>query len=209
MKLTKCWIIVMIILAVTGCGKKTLKHDVLPHDATVLAFGDSVTYGYGASKGADYPTQLAALTGWKVINAGVSGERANQAKQRIADTLQTYQPKLVIVEIGGNDFLQRRSEKEIKEDIRSIIETIKEQNIPVVLVGVPNLSLMAVIANRPSDATLYEELAEEENITLIPDVFSNVLRDASLKSDQIHPNAKGYKQLAEGIAERLKEVGLR
>lgn len=208
MRITNFWVVLFLIMALTGCGKKPIKHELLPHNATVLAFGDSVTFGYGAGKAKSYPMRLATMTGWKVINAGISGERADQAKLRIADTLREFQPKLVIVEIGGNDFLQRRSEKEIKEDIRSIIETIKGQNIPVVLVGVPNLSLMAVIANRPSDASLYEELAEEENITLIPNVFSNVLRDESLKSDQIHPNAKGYKQLAEGIAERLKEVGL-
>ena len=77
----------------------------------------------------------------------------------MAETLQKNKPQLVIVEIGGNDFLQRRSASDIKQDIKSIIKTIKEQHIPIVLVAVPDLSLMAIMANRPRDATLYKEIA--------------------------------------------------
>ncbi len=68
---------------------------------------------------------------------------------------------------------------------------------------------MAIMANRPRDATLYKEIAEEEKIIFIPNVISNILRKNTLKSDQIHPNAKGYKQMAENIAKHSKGVGLR
>lgn len=208
MKKIDKWLIIFVMLTLLSCSKENINAQLLPYNAIILAFGDSITYGYGANKGEDYPALLATIIGRKVINAGISGERADQAKSRIAETLQKNKPQLVIVEIGGNDFLQRRSASDIKKDIKSIIKTIKEQHIPIVLVAVPDLSLMAIMANRPRDATLYKEIAEEEKIIFIPNVISNILRKNTLKSDQIHPNAKGYKQMAENIAKHLKDVGL-
>lgn len=202
------WLIIFFVLTLMSCSKENKVYPMLPDPITVLSFGDSITYGYGANKGQDYPSRLAAITGWKVINAGVCGERSDQAKFRIAQVLQETQPQLVIIEIGGNDFLQLRSEKDIKQDIKSIIQTVKKENIPMALVAVPNLSWMEFITNKPTDATLYKSIAEEEKIILIPYLLSNILEKKELKFDQIHPNARGYKLMAEGIAERFKTIGL-
>lgn len=181
---------------------------MIPRGSPVLALGDSVTYGTGAGAGEDWPTLLAASTGWRVENAGVPGDTAAAARERIGPLLEQWRPALVIVELGGNDFLRRRSAGDVKADLRQILRDIKARGALPVLVAVPELSLLAVVAGRPRDAALYRELAEEEKVPLIGDVFSAVLADPALRADQIHPNAQGYRKLADGLLAQLRRLGL-
>lgn len=206
-KLDNGFIALLACVALVACHKAP-KFSPLPSGTTVLAFGDSVTFGVGAVSGEDYPSQLASISAWEVVNRGVSGDTSEGAKARIAEALADTQPKLVIVEIGGNDFLKRLPESQSKENIRSILQIIKQAGVPVVLVATPRFSLAGAMFGSLPDATLYAELAKEENVPLVPDVFASVLDDPQLKSDQIHPNAAGYRKLAEGIAGGLVKAGL-
>jgi acyl-CoA hydrolase len=190
-----------------GCGKSA-KFVAIPAGATVLAFGDSVTFGVGAAKGEDWPSLLASRTGWNVVNAGISGDTAENGKTRIQALLTEHRPALVIIEIGGNDFLRRKAPMRVKEDVREIIKAIRVSGAQVALVSVPELSLLGVLANRPSDSPIFEELAKEEGVTLVPDVFSETLARPELCADKIHPNALGYQFMASGIHARLQKVGL-
>jgi acyl-CoA thioesterase-1 len=194
-------------LAVAGCGKAA-KLPPVPAGRTVLAFGDSVTYGTGASPGEDWPSLLAASTGWRVVNGGIPGDTAENGRSRIGSLLEEHRPALVIVEIGGNDFLRRRSQKSVKEDIRQILGSVRNSGAAAVLVAVPELSLLAAVSRRPSDAALYAELGKEEKVPVIADVFSDILGQPELCADQIHPNARGYRQMAAGIRAALKQSGL-
>ena len=190
-----------------ACGKKS-RLAALPAGTTVLAFGDSVTYGTGAGPGEDWPTLLAAATGWRVVNAGVPGDTADAGKARIRELLAAHKPALVIVEIGGNDFLRRRPAAVVKEDVRSIVRQSKVAGVQVVLVAVPELSLLGALTRRPDDAALYAEIGRDEQVPVIADVFSEILGKPELCADQIHPNAAGYRKMAEGIAAALRRFGL-
>ena len=174
----------------------------------MLAFGDSVTHGTGAGPGDSYPTRLAQLSGWNIVNAGIPGDTAGTAKSRIDALLQETSPRLVIVEMGGNDFLRRRPQAEVKEDLRAILQSIKRQGAVPVLVAVPGLSVFGASMDSLSDADIYAELASEEKVLLVADVFAEVLSDPSLRADRIHPNAEGYRAMAAGIAEVLTDAGL-
>ena len=151
---------------------------------------------------------LAALSGWDIRNHGVPGDTAGNARNRIAQALEETNPALVIIELGGNDFLRRRPEAVVKEDLRAIITAAKKTGRPVVLVGVPRLALLAAAVGALSDSPIYAELAGEENVVLIEEVFSEILSTPALKADQIHPNREGYIKLAEGIATTLRSSGL-
>ena len=194
-------------MALAACGKRQ-KFSALPAGSRVLAFGDSVTYGTGASPGEDWPTLLGELTGWQIINAGVPGDTAEAGKSRIGPLLDEYKPALVIIEIGGNDFLRRRQESAVKQDLKTLINAARKAGAQVVLIGVPTLSVMAVVAGKAADASLYEELGKEEKIPVISDVFSDVLSRPELCSDKIHPNAAGYQRMAAGIHSALKKLEL-
>ncbi|RJX32101.1 MAG: arylesterase [Oxalobacter sp.] len=203
-----CFIATIIMLfCLVSCGRQP-KMASVPPGSVVLAFGDSVTYGTGAQSGEDWPTLLAQKTRWQIVNAGIPGDTALNGKDRIAALLEQHRPVLVIIEIGGNDFLRRRSHAAVKEDIRQIITTSRSSGAEIVLVAVPEFSMFAVVAEKPSDAPLYAELGKEEKIPVIAGVFSGVLSQMALRADTIHPNAKGYRVMADGLFAELKKIGL-
>ena len=194
-------------LMLTACGKRQ-KFSALSSGSRVLAFGDSVTYGTGANPGEDWPTLLGDLTGWEIINAGVPGDTAEAGKSRIGPLLDEHRPALVVIEIGGNDFLRRRPESAVKQDLKALIDAARSSGAQVVLIGVPNLSFLAVVAGKANDSSIYEELGKEGGVPVISDVFSDVLSQPELRADQIHPNADGYRKMAAGIHSALKQLGL-
>ena len=191
----------------SACGKSPRLPGIRPGE-TVLAFGDSVTFGTGASAGEDWPTLLAKRTGWHIVNAGIPGDTAEAGKARIQGLLDEHRPALVIIEIGGNDFIRRRPAQRVKEDLRHLIQAVRQTGAHIVLVAVPEPSLLGVISRKPSDASIYRELGEEEKIPVVSDVFAEVLGNPDLRADPIHPNAKGYQQMASGIHAYLQKLGL-
>lgn len=200
-------LVAFLLLLLPACADRH-QYAPLPADTPVLAFGDSVTAGVGAAAGMDYPVTLAAATGWEVINAGVSGDTARQARKRLAALLSAHQPALVIVELGGNDFLRQTPAAKVREYLREIIREARKSGAIVALVAVPRLSLLRASVGALSDSPIYAELAAEEDVLLIPAVFSDVLSDEALRADEIHPNARGYQQFALGIHAALMEAGL-
>jgi len=180
----------------------------LPAGTTVLAFGDSVTHGTGAQPGEDYPSLLAMQTGWQVINAGIPGDTARQAQHRLAALLREHQPALVIVELGGNDFLRKRSSARVKQDLQTIINESMESGAITVLVAVPQLSILRAGVGALKDADIYAQLAQDTGALLVEDSFSDVLSDEALRSDPIHPNALGYQQFTRDLIVQLRSAGL-
>jgi len=198
------YIIVAVFVALillTLPNKSTKMHTPLPHD-TILAFGDSLTYGHGASHDESYPALLSSLSGHKVINAGINGETSYDGLQRLPELLEDKSIKLMILCFGGNDILRRQSMDALKNNLKTMIEMAKTKEIDVLLIAVPNINLFGL-----SPLELYEEVAEEEDVPLLSGVLADILGNPALKSDQIHPNALGYKQMADKIYESLVENG--
>ena len=171
--------------------------------ATVVALGDSLTEGFGANTA--YPTVLQEITGWNVVNHGVSGNTSADILNRLPETL-SLNPKLVLFGIGGNDFLRKVDENETKNNIIKAIQQMKKNHIPIVLIAEPHFTVSALFGSF-KDHPMYEEIAKQENIALASDLWSNILSDKSLKSDQIHANDAGYRQFAEKLAQFLKQQG--
>ena len=194
------------ILALAACGKRRNRSQALPKGSAVLALGDSLTYGYGAAPTAAYPVQLAGLTGWKVINGGVSGDTTADALARLPELMGQH-PKLVIISIGGNDFLRKLPESTTRANIGKIIQTVQAANILAVLVAIPHFTVGALFG-KLSDHPLYHEIAEQYRIPLLSGAWSEILGDKDLKSDQIHANAEGYRKFAELLKAFLEEQGL-
>ncbi|MDH4059479.1 MAG: GDSL-type esterase/lipase family protein [Aquincola sp.] len=199
----------MAAATAAACGRsKPATAVAIAAGATVLALGDSITAGVGADPGAAYPAQLAALTGWRVVNAGVSGDTSAQAAERLPALLAEHRPALVVVSIGGNDFLRRVPAGETEANLRRIIAVVREAQAQVLLVAVPQPSLSAAAGLGLSDHPLYAHLADELKLPLHADGWSRVLGDAALKSDQIHANAAGYRTFAEGLVGTLRAAKL-
>jgi acyl-CoA thioesterase-1 len=170
------------------------------HGANVIAFGDSLTAGYGANPGEDYPSDLARLIGRDVINAGVSGDTTDTALERIdADVLQR-DPRIVIVGLGGNDFLRGSTPESAEGNLRSIVRKVQASGAMVVVLGFNFPSLTA------NWGRMYKRVASDEGCLLIPDLLDGIIGNPSLKSDEIHPNAKGYGIMAERVAKPVRKL---
>src|SRR5690606_31764910 len=134
-------LLIGLIVLLAGCGE-SLSLDPLPPGSTVLAFGDSVTHGTGAGRGEDYPSLLAQRSGWQVVNAAVPGITRHAAPARIEAFLRQHSPALVVVDLGGHDFLGRRAAADVKEDLRSSLRAVKQANAVPVLLAVPEFSVL-------------------------------------------------------------------
>jgi acyl-CoA thioesterase I len=193
--------------AVAACGRKS-KMAPVPAGASVLALGDSITWGTGATTDTSYPATLATLTGWRVVNAGVPGDTSAGALARLPTLLRQHSPRLVLVSIGGNDFLRRVPTAETHANVRSICQLATAAGAQVLLVSVPQASVMAALGLSLSDHPMYEEVSTELNLPLHASGWAQVLGDSALRSDPIHANARGYAEFARGLAQTARDVGL-
>lgn len=162
--------------------------------SAVIAFGDSLTAGYGAGAREDYPSVLATQLGTEVVNAGKSGDTTQSALERLEADVLARDPRMVIVGLGGNDFLGGVPIGATEANLRAAIRKIQGAGAMVVLLGFRFPTLGG------SYESMYERVAEEEGCLLVPDVLDGILRDRTLMSDAIHPNGRGYRVMADRIA---------
>ncbi len=187
-----------LVLA-ASCGN-TPTLPALGTSDVVLAFGDSLTQGTGASPEQAYPAQLAALIHRSVVNAGVAGELSADGLKRLPEALEEHQPKLLILCHGGNDFLRKLGDDAAAGNIRAMIRLAQSKGIGVVLVATPKPGLSV------SPPKFYAEIAKEFSIPIEREVLSEVLSNNGLKSDLVHPNAQGYARMAGALADLLRKA---
>ncbi|MDD5461999.1 MAG: GDSL-type esterase/lipase family protein [Methylococcales bacterium] len=193
-------IAIFVLLASCSGPSKTLTK--LPSDAVILAFGDSLTYGTGASAGHDYPHILAGLTARKVINEGVPGEISSAGLKRLPALLDEYQPDLLILIHGGNDMLRHIPNEHTADNLGKMIAEASDRHIQVVMLGVPKFNLLSL-----SSADFYQALAESRHVIVDLNTLPDILSDNRLKADIIHPNDAGYELMANNIFNLLKRAG--
>lgn len=193
--------LLLVILCVLCACSDGIRIEPLPRDAVVLAFGDSLTAGVGATNGNSFPQVLARLSGLDVVNAGVSGETTDRGRARLPGALDQHAPQLLILLEGGNDILRNRNPTDVRANLEAMIRESQSRSIPVVFIGVPAKSLFS------NAAPFYDELAEQYGLAYDGRILGKLLRDASMKSDQIHFNDEGYRELAEAIHRLLEDVG--
>jgi len=167
---------------------------------TIVAFGDSLTSGYGAARGEDYPSKLAIGMGIEVINAGVNGDTTESAIARIDADVLSKKPRIVIVGLGGNDVLGGVPIETTEANLRTIVKRIQGGGSIVMLLGFDFPSVKA------SYGKMYERVARTEGCLLVPDMLDGILSNPSLKSDEIHPNVSGYELMAARVANPLRKL---
>lgn len=188
----------VLLAFLVGCEGEAPIEPLQPGE-TILAFGDSLTFGKGVSLDKSYPAVLQALSSHTVINAGISGETTGEGLQRLASELDTHNPALVILFEGGNDVLRNLPTANTKANLDQMINQIKDFGAEVALVAVPERSLFS------SSAPWYPELAEAHGVPLQDNIVARLIKQPSMKSDTVHFNESGYRALAEAIHEMLQE----
>ncbi|HKI59890.1 MAG TPA: GDSL-type esterase/lipase family protein [Mariprofundaceae bacterium] len=193
--------IISVLALLAGCSSQPELPRLSP-DATILAFGDSLTYGSGVKRDESYPAVLARLTGLEVINAGVPGEVMRAGLARLPEVLGEVQPQLLILCHGGNDMLRKQGMDTMRNNLKAMIRLAQQQRISVLLLAVPKPGVFL------SPPELYEQVAEEMNLPIEREVLADILGDRSLKSDTIHPNSRGYAVMARSIFQLMKDAKL-
>lgn len=171
------------------------------HQQVVVCFGDSLTAGYGSQPGATYPDFLRAdlaRDGYPVtvINRGVSGETTKDGLARVDSVLSTH-PDIVILELGANDGLRGQPTSGILRNLSTIIAALQAHHIQILLAGIqmpPNFGQDYL----QQFNGIYPALAHRYHLRLIPFLLAGVYDDDDLMSeDNVHPNADGYRVIAQ------------
>ena len=168
-----------------------------PTGETIICFGDSLTYGTGAAKGMDYPSQLSRMIGVEIINAGVPGDTTATALNRI-DELIEMNPRIVLITLGGNDLKNRVKKEMVFKNFEKIINIIQDNGALVILGGI-DVPFWGRGFNK-----VYVELSEKTGYVLIQNIFKDILGEPGLMSDKIHPNSQGYTIMANHFYKALQ-----
>jgi lysophospholipase L1-like esterase len=186
-----------LLLLLAGCGAPDIPN-LDSSGTTIVCLGDSITSGVGASPGPAYPELLTARLGAEVINQGVPGDTAEGGLARVDEALAA-DPWLVIVELGGNDILRRIPPEQTEAALRQILERLLAARVAVLLV-----ELDVPFAGRYAE--IYERLGDDYDVPVLDDTLGDILTDAALKADPIHPNARGHEVLAADLAEEIEPL---
>ncbi|MBV9463004.1 MAG: arylesterase [Verrucomicrobiae bacterium] len=182
-------------LALVACGRG----EHATGNGPIVAFGDSLTAGYGADQGESYPEVMSKILGEPVINRGVSGNTTADGLQRLDSDVLASNPRLVVVWLGANDELQQLPVADAEKNLGEIVDRLKARGVFVILVGVPDIPF------RPSYNDRIRELARAKKCVYIDKPMAGILGDREMKSDEVHPNANGYALIAERFAVVVKK----
>lgn len=179
----------------------------------VVAFGDSLTAGYGLDPGLGLAPQLEATLRRRghvadVEDAGVSGDTTTAGRARLGWTLDGLprKPDLVIVELGGNDMLRLLPTSLIEENLAAIVEELKRRDIKVLLAGMRAVRNADPAYVRAFEA-IYPRLARRHDVPLYPFFLDGAaLVPGRMLDDGVHPSFEGVKQMAVRIAPAVEDA---
>jgi len=195
-KINAGFLIIILSIVLFGCVKQEIKN-LDAKGSSIVCFGDSLTFGYGAGPGEDYPTALGKMVKLPVINAGVDGDTSFAALERIKHDVLNKNPRLVIVEFCGNDFLKKIPKETTVKNLSEIIDRIQAQGIMVALVDIS----AGMFFKEYREA--FQKLAVKKQVIFIPVVLNKIITNPMMKSDFFHPNARGYKVIAKRIYQAI------
>jgi acyl-CoA thioesterase-1 len=194
-------VVLLGVAAAAGCGTDYADVTNLQSAGTdIVCFGDSITRGYGASPGQDYPAQLSRLLGVPVINAGRDGDTTESALERLEEDVLSLNPRLVVVELGGNDFLNKVPHDKTFANLDRIVGACQGSGAMVVLVH----AKFGLWSDPYWDGM--KKIADERGVPVVKKALSGILGNPQRMYDQIHPNSEGYALLAERVAETVEPL---
>ncbi len=166
---------------------------------TIVAFGDSLVEGVGATTANDFVSLLSKLISKPIINMGVAGNTSADGLTRV-ESVNAQDPKVVLVLFGGNDYLRKIPIEETFKNIDDIVMKLQSGGAVVVLLGIQG----GILSDKYNEH--FEEIAEKRGALYVPNVLDGVIGHGELMDDAIHPNDLGYKKIADKIFPILKKA---
>ena len=165
----------------------------------IIAFGDSLVWGEGADEGKNFVSLLSQRTGQPIVNLGNPGDTTAEALARVSQ-LDKYNPKVVILLIGGNDYLKRVPSDETFANLGKLIENIQSRDAIVLLLGIRGGVVIDHFALR------FEKLRDTYHTAYVSDVLGGIFGNHEFMSDEVHPNNAGYAKIADRIYPVLAQL---
>jgi acyl-CoA thioesterase I len=181
---------------------------------TIVAFGDSLTAGFGLHEDQSFPTLLQRKLDekgyrYRVVNAGVAGDTSAGGVSRIDWALEEGSVKFLILELGGNDGLRGLPVADMKKNLAEIVERVRARRVAVILAGMeapPNMGEEYTGEFRQ----VFHDLAKKYKLTLIPFLLEGVAGNRDMNQpDGIHPNVAGEKVMTENVWQELEPMLLK
>lgn len=185
----------MALLLIVGCSRDVPR---ATRDGPIVAFGDSLVYGTGSS-GGGFVKMLEQRLGRPIENLGVPGNTTADGLARLHEAIEMH-PSVVLLLLGGNDYLQQLPRDEAFANLATIIERLQAEDIAVLLVGVRGGLIRDNFAER------FEELAERYRTGYVHDVLDDTLGVEGYMADQVHPNDAGYRVIADRVYPVLADM---
>ena len=195
------YILLTALILMAGYRFITSTHqdfDNISRGQRIIAFGNSLTYGTGASSGMDYPSQLSKMISRPVINAGVPGDTTARALKRLEKDVLANSPDIVLITLGGNDLKNGIDADVAFENLRMIVNLIHNQGARVIIGG------LSIPLRDRGYGRGFKKLADETGAKLITNILEGIMGNRKLMSDPIHPNDAGYKIMAERFHEAMQ-----
>lgn len=170
---------------------------------TIITLGDSLANGYGVSENDSFAFKTSQILRKRAIKRGIDGEVSAGLLSRIDSELNSQNLVAIIISIGGNDFLRKISKATTERNIREIVRKAKAKSTCVVLLGVPDGLLGGLTGGVSS---IYTDIAKSEGVLLEKSAMPQILKQHSLKIDEIHPNSQGHAIIAQNIAKLIMDA---
>jgi lysophospholipase L1-like esterase len=190
----------ILIALILSCSPSPKVKNIDSQGKNIICFGDSITYGKGATPGNDYPSLLAKKLNIPVINAGVNGDTTRGALKRLKRDVLDKDPLLVIIELGANDYLKGISIEETLSNLEKMIKEIQAKGAMVAITEIHSGFFLRRLAIG------VKKLAKRYKALYIPNILEGILGNKDLCSDPFHPNDKGYELIAERVYEKIKPI---
>lgn len=170
-----------------------------PREGPIVAFGDSLVQGVGATEGNDFVSRVSRGLNEPIVNLGVSGDTTRDGLARVDEAVARH-PSIVLILLGGNDYLKRIPREETFQNLRTIVKKFQDDGALTVVLGVRG----GLLSDNYADG--YERLAKDTRSVYVSDVLRNLIGNRQYMSDQIHPNDQGYAAIAERVFAAIRPV---
>ncbi|MDP3735239.1 MAG: GDSL-type esterase/lipase family protein [bacterium] len=165
----------------------------------IIAFGDSLVEGIGSTAGGGFVPILSERIGRRIVNLGRSGDTTASGLARVEEIFR-YDPQVVILVLGGNDFLRKIAQETTFANLERIIERVQEKGAIVLLLGVKGTLL------GDKAESYFKELSERRGTAYVPNILDGIFGKPGLMYDSIHPNDAGYTRIADRLYPELKKL---
>lgn len=198
-------------LATTGYSASKVVTQVVTNNKTVLVMGDSLSAAFGIEQEQGWVNQLqqrlaASHFGLEVANASISGETTQGGLSRLGGLLDKHNPRIVILELGGNDGLRGLPLSLMKNNLDRMIQLILGRKIKLVLVGMKLPTNYGKYYTKQF-AQIYQSLAKKHDIPLVPFLLEGISEDPKLmQADGIHPRANAQRRMLDNVWRRLQPL---